>query len=69
MVQTKFLKFYDLEVNMKFFDILYILIGVMPFNENPKTFFINNESNYTFVRKTILNNLYNFYQETNRPIN
>lgn len=31
----KDLPFYDLEVNMEFFDRLYILIGFIPYNENP----------------------------------
>jgi hypothetical protein len=31
----KDLSFYDLEANMEFFDRLYILIGFIPYNENP----------------------------------
>jgi hypothetical protein len=31
----KDLPFYDLEANMQFFDRLYILIGFVPYNENP----------------------------------
>ena len=31
----KDLPFYDLEANMEFFDRLYILIGFVPYNENP----------------------------------
>jgi hypothetical protein len=31
----KDLSFYDLEINMEFFDRLYMIVGIIPYNENP----------------------------------
>lgn len=63
----KDLKFYDLEYNIIFFNRLYLILGVPPYDENPlETCIFNNSlDKYDSLIANLSDNLNNFYQDPN----
>jgi len=65
------LQFYDPEANMYFFNRLYLIIGVIPFIENPLTSTVHSDILCTYydLTQNIIERLNNFYLEPADIIN